>query len=370
MNVSRILISTALVFSLAMPAYAKKTPAASYRQVTLTTLAGGKGTTKDTFLINPWGMAFAPGTAIWIADNNAGVTSLYRPNGKIFKQLPFVTIPTPAAVAGPSAPTGAIVNLKSTLFGSNAPEFGDAAFLFATENGTVAAWNESDGTQATLAIDNSASGAVYKGLVIADDGTGDRLYLTNFSQGTIEVYDTGFHPVKETGSFADAAIPNTFSPFGIVAINGNLWVTYAIPNAARTDEINGPGNGFVDIFTPEGTLLSHFAANGSLNSPWGIALAPSNFGTLSNDVLVGNFGDGKINAYDLNGHFISTLNDKTGNPIVNLGLWALNFGDGVVGKTNELFFTAGGTDQNTGSFGALSPMSPASSGVGGVGSPY
>src|SRR6202162_6238271 len=343
MKIRTIATAGLIAVAFALPALAKKTPQPFYQQTNLTTLKGAKDTTKDTHLINPWGLTFSPGTFIWTADNNGGGTSLYNDDGTIASSLPFVTIPAPASVMGLSAPPGAIFNPQNSAFGSAAPEFGDSIFLFATENGTVAGWNLADGTTATLPIDNSAAGAVYKGLPISNDGNGDRLYLTNFSKAKIEVYDTGFHSLSETGSFSDPNIPSKFSPFGIFTFSGNLWVTYAIPDKARTDEVNGHGHGYVDIFSPTGTLVSHFISAGELNSPWGIALAPANFGPLRNLWLIGNFGDGRINAYDHTGKFVSTLKGKNGMAIVNPGLWALMFGDGTTTRpATELLFTAGG----------------------------
>jgi uncharacterized protein (TIGR03118 family) len=362
MKIRSIAAAILIAVAVALPAFAKKTPKPFYQQTDLTTLKGIKSTTKDAHLVNPWGLAFAPGTFIWVADNNGGGTSLYNDDGTIASALPFVTIPAPASVTGESAPTGAIVNPQNSAFGSNTPEFGDAIFLFATENGTVAGWNLADGTTATLPIDNSTMRAVYKGIAIANDGNGDRLYVTNFSEGKIEVYDTGFHSITESGSFSDPNIPAKFSPFGIFTFNGNLWVTYAIPDKARTDEVNGKGHGFVDIFSPTGTLISQFIADAHLDSPWGIALAPANFGPVSNMWLVGNFGDGKINAYDQTGKFVSTLNGKNGKAIVNPGLWALNFGDGTTTRpATELLFTAGGAKQNMGTLGRIDLIIPSGS---------
>jgi uncharacterized protein (TIGR03118 family) len=359
MKIHKLIAASLLALAFALPALAKKTPQPFYQQTDLTTLKGAKGTTKDAHLVNPWGLTFSPGTFIWIADNNGGGTSLYNDDGTIFSSLPFVTIPAPPSVTGDSAPTGAITNPQNSAFGSTTPEFGDAIFLFATENGTVAGWNLADGTTATLPIDNSNAGAVYKGLAIANDGNGDRLYVTNFSKDKIEVYDTGFHSVTEAGSFTDPNIPSKYSPFGIFTFNGNLWVTYAIPDKARADEVNGAGHGIVDIFSPTGTLVSRFATGGHLNSPWGLALAPANFGPLSNLWLIGNFGDGKINAYDHTGKFVSTLNGEKGKPVVNPGLWALNFGDGTTTRpVTELLFTAGGAKQNNGTFGRIDLVLP------------
>lgn len=357
MKIQRFIVASLIAVAFAFPALAKKTPQPFYQQTDLTTLKKTKGATQDPHLVNPWGLTFAPPTFIWVADNNAGVTSLYNDDGTIASALPFVTIPGPV-MNSQSTPTGAIFNPQNSAFGQT-PEFGDAIFLFATEDGTVAGWNLADAAMATLPINNSSAGAVYKGLTIANDGNGDRLYVTNFSKGKIEVYDTGFHSVTEAGSFSDPNIPSKYSPFGIFTFNGNLWVTYAIPDKSHTDEVNGKGHGFVDIFSPTGALVSHFITGGHLDSPWGIALAPANFGPLSNLWLIGNFGDGKINAYDSNGNFVNTLDGKNGKPLVNPGLWALNFGDGTTTRpVTELLFTAGGANQKKGTFGRIDLVIP------------
>jgi len=347
MQIHRILLTSLIALNCALPAQARTPPSQFYRQTNFVSLkAGGR---RDKQLINPWGIAFTRGTFIWITDNNAGVSTLYNAHGR--KQKLVVTIPTPANDTDPPAPTGIVVN-PNALKGTSS-DFGGALFVFSTENGTLATWKETDNAMATLAVDNSAKGAIYKGLALAATNTGDRLYATNFGKGVVEVYDTDFNQLTVAGGFADADIPSNFSPFGIQNIDGNLFVTYAEPDGSG-DEINGTGNGFVDKFDTDGNLLQRFAAHGQLNSPWGVALAPTNFGPLSNLILVGNFGDGAINAYDANtGAFVNQVKDRKGNVIANPGLWALTFGDGKIGSTNELFFTAGGADQSTGVFGAL-----------------
>jgi uncharacterized protein (TIGR03118 family) len=240
-----------------------------------------------------------------------------------------VTIPP---LDPPSAPTGIVFNPAAS-------EFGGSHFVFATEDGTIAAWTS--GNSAAIAVDNSGSGAVYKGLTIANNGTGNFLYAANFHNGTVDVFDTGFSP--RTGfPFIDPGLPSGFSPFNIQNIGGTLYVTFAHPKPPDNADDTGVG-GIVDTFDANGHFLSRIGTNGTLNSPWGLALAPLGFGPASGDLLVGNFGDGRINAFDLSSNaFIGQLADSSGNPLVIQGLWGLIFGNGgTAGDTNTLFFTAG-----------------------------
>lgn len=353
----RIVLTCLIAIGLVAPA-----GAATHQFYKQQNLVHGGAAAKDPNLINPWGISFGPGTFIWISDNNGGVSTLYTATGQ--KQSLVVTIPGPGGT-GKGAPTGTVFNPNNSL--SMTPEFGGAIFMFVTEGGTIAAWDLPDNTLATTAVDNSASGAVYKGMTLGHNATGDKLYATNFGNGTVEVYDTSFHRVTVSGGFADATIPAGFWPFGIQNIEGNIWVTYALPDGTG-DEMNAPGNGFVDEFDSDGKLLMRLAPKGQLNSPWGLALAPANFGPLSNMLLVGNFGDGKINAYDPGtGAFVNVVRGRGGKPVVNPGLWALVFADGSVGATDELFFTAGGKKQNKGLFGDFTVGTATGGGMGGGG---
>jgi uncharacterized protein (TIGR03118 family) len=232
------------------------------------------------------------------------------------------------------------------------------------EDGTISGWNPSvDATHAILAVDRSTVrqgkflGAVYKGLALV----GNSLFGTDFRFGAVEEFDANFNLVA---SFTDPALASDcpirgqcFAPFGIQNIGGDLFVTFALQNAAHHDDVAGPGNGFVDVFDTTGKMIKRFASNGSLNSPWGLALAPANFGQFSNDVLVGNFGDGRINAFDpVTGAFLDQLRDGNGNVIAINGLWGLAFGNGgVAGPTNTLFFAAGFNDEADGLFGTITP---------------
>jgi uncharacterized protein (TIGR03437 family) len=205
-------------------------------------------------------------------------------------------------------------------------------------------------------VDNSASGAVYKGLAIGTNAGATYLYATNFHAGTIEVYDTNFKPVTQaSGAFTDPMIPSGFAPFNIQTVNGNLYVTYALQDAAKHNDVPGAGNGYVDVYNTAGTLMQHLIAGGPLNSPWGVALAPAGFGDYANDLLVGNFGDGWINVFNpTTGAFLASLADVKGNTIAISGLWALQVGNGGSGgDKNAVYFTAGAGGEAHGLFGSL-----------------
>ncbi|MBI3757917.1 MAG: TIGR03118 family protein [Deltaproteobacteria bacterium] len=320
----------------------------------------------DNNLVNPWGISASPATFFWVSDNGTGVTTLYNGAGNAVPLV--VTIPPPAGSTDPSTPTGQVFN----KFNATSPtDFvvtsggasGPSLFIFATEDGTISGWNPAVpppplSKQAIRVVDNSAAGAVYKGLAIGSNASGNFLYAANFSAGTIDVFNGSFTQVTLAGSFADPGIPAGFAPFNVQNLGGNLYVTYAKRNDITGDDVAGPGNGFVDIFDTDGNLVRRVASGGHLNSPWGIALAPAKgFGRFSNDLLVGNFGDGQINAYRDNGgsfEFHGKLRSK-GKPITIDGLWALQFGLGGAnnGPTNVLFFTAGIDDERHGLFGSL-----------------
>ena len=318
----------------------------------------------DANLLNPWGLSYAPGGPFWVSDNNGGVSTLY--NGQGQNQSLVVNIPSPTNPTGATGtPTGTVFNGGSGFVVTNGTTSGPAAFLFATEDGTIVGWSPAvSSTQAFIAVDNSANptaanGAVYKGLAIGVDSTGRTLlYAANFRAGTIDIFDQNFHAATVPGAFTDTKIPAGFAPFDIQNINGKLYVTYAKQDASKHDDTAGPGNGFVDVFNTNGVLQTRLVSGGQLNSPWGITQAPANFGTFSNDLLVGNFGNGRINAYaPTNGAFLGTLSDGQGNPIVIDGLWGLKFGNGgQAGPTNTLYFSAGPNHENDGLFGTLQAL--------------
>src|SRR5262249_43102777 len=310
--------------------------------------------TTDASLANPWGIAFSPTGPFWIADNHSGVSNVY--NGQAQKIPLTVTIPAPAGSEGPAAPTGIVFNSTGGFSVSQAGNSGPAVFIFATEDGTISGWNPNvNGTSAILAVDNSSSGAVYKGLAMVSGPGGNFLFATDFHNNAVQIFDSSFGPA---GSFTDPSLPPGFAPFGIANIGGLLYVSFALQKPPDNDDDEaGPGNGFVDVFSPGGGLMRRFASQGTLNSPWGMVYA-TDFGPFSNALLVGNFGDGTINAFDFStGSFLGQLTDQRGLPIVNDGLWALAFGNGGQGGTpNVLYFTAGLNDEENGLFGDLQPV--------------
>ena len=328
--------------------------------------------TIDAKLQNPWGVAVAPGLPFWISDNNSNLSTLYSGIGANETQTitgsPNVGIAIPASASGVQAnPTGQVYNGNGGFLipTSNGQE--SALFIFDGEGGTIAAWANDSGAAAVTAFDdgaaNGANHAVYKGLAIGTVSGATYLYATDLHNNKIDVFDTNFSkPAAMQGKFVDPSIPAGFVPFGIAALNGNLYVTFAKQDAAMHDETTGAGLGYVDIFDFSGNLMSQFASAGSLNAPWGIAIAPAGFGPLQGDVLVGNFGDGTINIFSPNGtalaNFEGPLMSASGQPITFPGLWALVFGNGDSDKPlTTLFYTAGFADQTDGVFGGITVAS-------------
>jgi uncharacterized protein (TIGR03118 family) len=315
-------------------------------------------------LKNPWGVSFFPGASpFWVSDNTAGVSTLYDGAGVAFPPPPtgplIVNIPLPNAATGGAA-TGQVANVFSTSNAFLVPGTGmPSLFIFATEDGTISAWNQSVGTNAAIAVDNSSSGAVYKGLAIGSNGTADFIYATNFNSGHVDVFDSSFAPANVNGAFpfVDRRLPRRYAPFGIQNINNQLFVTYAVQDAAKHDDVPGRGHGVVDIFDMDGKLLKRFARHGALNSPWGVAIAPSTFGRFANDTLIGNFRDGRINAYSSSGRFRGVMTDSTTHrPLVNDGLWTLTFGGALNSSADTLYFTAGLNNEQDGLFGSIVPQ--------------
>ncbi|HEX5156281.1 MAG TPA: TIGR03118 family protein [Ktedonobacterales bacterium] len=330
-----------------------------YQQTNLVSDLPGVARVTDPNLVNSWGIVHGPTTPFWIADNGTGVSTLYDGAGNPFPvgSPLVVTIPPPkGSPAGTTAaPTGIVFNPTSGFVVSQGNNSGAALFLFATEDGTISGWNRNvDPTHAILEVDKSP-GAVYKGLALASNGAGTFLYATNFRAGTIDVFNDHFGQAHLAGSFTDPKIPRGYAPFGIAAINGNLVVTYAKQDAAKHDDVAGQGHGFVDVYDTSGHLLHRLVTRGQLNSPWGLALAPESFGRFGGDLLIGNFGNGRINAYDpQTGGFRGQLRDAKHKPISIDGLWGLDFGnDANAGPSTTLFFTAGLNDEADGLFGSL-----------------
>jgi len=328
-----------------------------YKQLNLVSDLRNEAIRLDPNLVNPWGIAFPPTGPFWIADNGTGVSTLYDSEGKPFPKpsagLVVTVPPAPGSTEGGN-PTGIVFNGTSDFVVTQNGNSGPARFIFANEDGSISGWNPNvNPAEAVGVVDNSTSGAVYKGLALSSNVSGNFLFATNFHTGFIDRFNSQFSPA---GSFTDPNLPALFAPFGIRNIGGNLYVTFAKKETADSkDDEKGPGNGFVDIFDTNGNLIRQVAAHGTLNSPWGLALAPPNFGLFSNALLVGNFGDGLINAFDFTtDKFLGQLEEKKGNPIMIEGLWSLTFGNGgLAGRTDSLFFTAGIDEENHGLFGEI-----------------
>ena len=309
----------------------------------------------DTNLINAWGLVSGPATPWWISDNGTGRSTLYNVRTG---SIPAI-FTVPGAGGEQSAPTGLVFNGGTGFVVTNSTGTGPALFIFASEDGTISGFRAG---ALGIAVDSSASGAVYKGLALAGTATGGLLYATNFHAGTVDVFDSHFNAVRVTGAFTDRHLPPGYAPFGIQNIGGTIYVTYALQDANKHDDVAGEGHGFVNAFDTDGNLIRRVASRGELNSPWGLALAPADFGTFSNDLLVGNFGDGRIHAFhpgrsEGDGQFQprGSLQSAKASPIVIDGLWALGFGKGAAnnGPTNTLFFTAGPGGEQHGLFGML-----------------
>ncbi|CAE6728911.1 hypothetical protein R69658_01722 [Paraburkholderia aspalathi] len=306
----------------------------------------------DPNLKNGWGVAFNPKGFVWVADNGTSVATLYDGNG--VPQSLVVSIPN--GTSGTANPTGIVFNGTTDFTVTQGGKSGVGAFIFSGEGGTITAWAPAVApTNAIVMVDGGSAGAVYKGLALASNGTANFLYATDFHNNRIDVFDTNFAKVAMPGKFQDATLPAGFAPFGIQAIGSKLFVTYAKQDAAAHDNVDGSGLGFVDVFDTSGNLLQHFASAGPLNAPWGVAQAPGNFGRFSGDILVGNFGDGTINAFDpASGQSLGTINLSNGTTFVQPGLWGIAFGNGLDNQpTNTLFFAAGPNDEANGVYGRI-----------------
>jgi uncharacterized protein (TIGR03118 family) len=303
----------------------------------------------DTSLVNGWGLTAGPTTPWWSSNNGTNSSTLYSGAG--------AKVALTVSVAG--GPTG-------TVFNGNAADFvvtdsgksGAARFLFATEGGTIRGWSPTvNATTAVVGVDRSSAKAIYKGLAVASD----RLYATDFHNGRVDVFDSAFKPVTTTGGFKDTTIAKGFAPFGVQALGGNIFVTYAKQDAKAEDDVPVPGQAYVDEFTPDGQLVARVVNSGKknapLNAPWGLAMAPSDFGVFAGDLLVGNFGNGRVSAYTQQGAkwvYKGQLRVADGTPIQIDGLWAIAFGNGsAAGPTSTLYFLSGPAQEKHGLYGSI-----------------
>jgi uncharacterized protein (TIGR03118 family) len=300
----------------------------------------------DAGLVNAWGISSSPTSPFWVSDNGTGVATLYSVsplNNATSKQGLVVTIP------GDGSVTGQVFNAGS--------DFNADRFLFVSEDGTVSGWRGALGTTAETLVFGSA-GNVYKGTALGTVGGNTYLYATNFRAGTIDVVKGNAAAPDLAGSFVDPNLPSGYAPFGIANLDGKLYVTYALQDGSKKDDVPGAGNGIVSVFDLQGNFLGRVATDGSLNSPWGLAIAPASFGAFAGDLLVGNFGDGRINAFDLGSNmFEGQLTGLTGNPLEIDGLWGLMPGNGGNGGNPlSIYFSAGPDDEAHGLFGVIAAV--------------
>ncbi len=332
---------------------------AGYSVSYLTSDGAVSAANEDPVLVNAWGLASSSTSPWWVANNGTATAAILSAEG----------VPQTLVVHVPGAPTGEVASSGDELQVTDGTNSGPARFLFASEDGTISAWSPAvpppaPSNQAFVVIDRSSSGAVYKGLAIAETESGVRLYATDFHNARVDVFDASYDRVTPEGAFADPRIPEGYAPFGIREVQGRIVVTYAKQDSARHDDLAGQGLGFVDVYDTEGTLLARAATRGLLNAPWGIALAPANFGPAGGNLLIGNFGDGRILAYRMTTDMrrfapVGQLRDAGGSIVSIDGLWALSFGNGsAAGATNQLFFTAGPDGERHGGFGRIDAPTP------------
>ena len=313
--------------------------------------------TVDPNLINPWGVSYGPGGPFWVSDNNAGVSTLYNGSGG---KIPLTVNIAPPAGGTSATPTGQVFNSSASDFQiSSGGKTGKALFIFDTEDGTISGWAPGvDLTHSILAVDNSTVGlgAVYKGLAFGSTGGANFIYASDFRNGLIDQYDKNFNLVR---AFTDPTLAAGYAPFNVQVLGGELYATFALQDPAKHDDVGGPGNGYVDVFNLDGSFNRRLASlGGAINSPWGLTLAPASFGAFAGDLLVGNFGDGTISAFNpITGMFEGKLLQPNGTPVALGDLWALiNGGGGVGGSTDKVYFTAGVQDESHGLFGSITAV--------------
>jgi uncharacterized protein (TIGR03118 family) len=354
-----VAVPAALAVAAAVPGASAQTMQNAFHQTNLISdLSTVSAQVVDPSLHNSWGMAFSPTSPLWVADNGTSVATLYRvsPGGMTASKVGLTVITPPAD----SNPTGQVFNPTSGFVVSTSAGAGPALFIFSSEGGQIIAWNPTadpvvNGVS-TATVEFSSPTAVYKGLAIASTDGGTFLYASNFHDGTVDVFNSGFKLVHLAGGFTDRHLPRGYAPFGIENINGLIYVSYALQDSARHDDVAGTGHGFIDIYTSNGFLVKRLVSRVDLNSPWGLAVAPDGFGPFGGDLLVGNFGNGRIHAFGLfSGRPHGALLNEQRKPVQIDGLWALKFGTATTGGTGTLLFSAGLNDEADGLVGALNP---------------
>ncbi len=347
-----IIAAGAIALSIAAPpAHAGDGGAGNnYREVKLVADLHGHARITDPRLVNPWGLAASPSSPLWVANNGTSTSTLYEggTSGSQVKKLPLnVKIP------GGGDPTGVVFNPTGEFRLSTGGKTGPALFIFAGENGDLSAWNKSGDLSKAVLVAHTGN-AVYKGLTMVTTGGQEFLLAANFHRNRIDVFNEHFDRVAAPRAFSSRHVPNGYAPFDIANLDGRVYVTYAKQDATRSDDVAGPGNGFINVFTQRGEFLSSLVRRGALDAPWGLAVAPHGFGPFAGKLLVGNFGDGRIHVVDRrDGRVVATLLDRSHHPIVIDGLWALLPGNGTAGARSDVWFSAGPNDESHGLLGIL-----------------
>jgi uncharacterized protein (TIGR03118 family) len=337
------------------PAVAADPGANTYTPTNLVSDIAGVARMTDAHLVNPWGMAASPTSPVWVSDNGTNVTTLYSGgiNGSALKPAPLVV-----KIPG-GAPTGQLFNTTTSWVVKSGGHSAPALFIFAAESGWITGWNPNVPPPApagSAQVGVKVPAAVYKGIAMSTGAGGDWLYAANFHAGTVDVFDARFHEVHWAGAFHDAGLPKGYAPFNIANFGDQLFVTYALQGPGKHDDAKGAGHGFIDIYGLTGKLLRRLVSRGPLNSAWGLAMAPASWGAFGGDLLVGNFGNGRISAFDpTTGAFLGQLRNADGLAITINGLWGLRFGNGTAGTPQSLLFTAGIGDESHGLMGIIEP---------------
>jgi uncharacterized protein (TIGR03118 family) len=322
-----------------------------YRAVRLVADTPGRARLTDPHLVNAWGLAAAPTSPLWVSDNGTSMSTLYQ--GATGRHQPVQKVPLDVKIPGGGDPTGVVFNPTHDFRLHGGGKSGPALFVFAGENGDLAAWNKSgDPTQAVQVA--HTPDAVYKGLTLVTSGHRSFLLAADFHHNRIDVFDSHFRPVHARQAFSSAGIPAGYAPFDVADLGGRVYVTYAKQDKAGHDDVSGPGHGFLRVFDEHGHALGTLVRRGVLDSPWGLAIAPAGFGSFAGKLLVGNFGDGRIHAVDqMSGKVLGTLLDGHRRPIVIDGLWGLLPGNGTAGRTSDVWFSAGPGGEAHGLLGVL-----------------
>jgi uncharacterized protein (TIGR03118 family) len=340
-----LVTAIAVASPLSASAHASSVPVKRHgvTQTNLVSDQPGKAALTDPHLINPWGASESPTSPLWVSNAGTNTSTLY--SGSVGTTPASIV---PLVVDVPGAPTGQVSNDTTDfdLPGTTTP----ARFIFASIGGFITAW--AGGTEATIVA--HPAGAMYTGLALAHSPSGPRLLAANFAAGKIDVFDSTFTQLPADGLFHDSHLPNGYSPFNVRELGGKVYVTYAQVDPTTQREVKKPGHGFVDVYTDSGAFIKRLISHGVLDAPWGVAIAPANFGRFSGDLLVGNFGNGSINAFNgETGRFVGPLTDSSGKPIVIDGLWSLLVGNTTVGGTDSVLFTAGPDNETHGLVGKL-----------------